>query len=44
MGVGSASGLEPTQMAIPLQMELVFRNSWSLQCGVLEGSLPTGTF
>jgi hypothetical protein len=44
MGVRFASGFEPTQMAIPLQMELVFRSSWSLQCDVLEGSLPTGTF
>jgi hypothetical protein len=44
MDVGLTSGLEPTQMAIPLQMELVFRNSWSLQCGVLEGVLLTGTF
>jgi hypothetical protein len=44
MGVGFNSGPEPTQMAIPLQMELVFRNSWSLQCGVFEGDLLTDTF
>jgi hypothetical protein len=29
---------QPTQMAIPLQMELKsFVNSWSLQCGAWRG-------
>ena len=28
----------------PAAEGICFRNSWSLQCGVLEGSLLTGTF
>jgi hypothetical protein len=35
--------VKPTQMAIPLQMELKsFANSWSLQCGALKGASPEG--
>jgi hypothetical protein len=33
---------QPTQMAIPLLME-IFLNSWSLQCGVIEGMKLTIT-
>jgi len=32
------SHVKPTQMAIPLHKECNFLNSWSLQCGVFEGS------
>jgi len=30
-------------MAIPLQMDLVPENSWSLQAGVPDGVQPDGT-
>jgi hypothetical protein len=31
-------------MATPLLMEILFLHSWSLQCSVSEGNMPTGTF
>jgi hypothetical protein len=34
----------PTQMAIPLHTGIHSSNSWSLQCGVLEGNPPESTF
>ena len=38
----TSSVTQPTQMAIPLLME-IFLNSWSLQCGVIEGMKLTIT-